>query len=396
MPLSVLPLLRDTSELGIQRESRLVDSLFTQTGPLMAGCIAYVAVVLMMWASTGGPVLLALAVLGTAVGVLRFRLVQAYGRARAARTPDKTTHRVWAGRFAVGACATAALWGAAAVALALRHPSPFAVVAIAMMQTGWLAGASVRNAASPLVASAQVLLSLGPAFFAMLLTGLPGLAYMAPFVVLQAFVALELSRFQAAQMHRLLLSEARLEAANIQLRQLTATDALTGIANRRGFDAALVSEWGRAAREGMKLSLLVIDVDHFKSYNDRYGHAAGDECLRGLAALARQVLRRPTDLVARYGGEEFVILLPATDQAGAMQVAERLRRAVMAAAIAHAATPGGQLTISVGVAEARPDVTEDPGTLFQEADRALYAAKRGGRNTVRAGPAVLLTRSAAA
>jgi diguanylate cyclase (GGDEF)-like protein len=176
-------------------------------------------------------------------------------------------------------------------------------------------------------------------------------------------------------------------AQNRLLQKLLSTDALTGIANRRHFDQAMAEEWRRCARVRVPLSLLMIDVDYFKRYNDHLGHLRGDECLRQLAAILTRVGRRPGDLVARYGGEEFVYLLPDTDAKGAMQVAERLRSEVQAAGILHPASPLGVcVTVSIGVASALPPA----GTvndLVALADRALYVAKEEGRNRIVAGAA---------
>lgn len=164
------------------------------------------------------------------------------------------------------------------------------------------------------------------------------------------------------------------------LEQLLSTDALTGIANRRRFDDALAREWRRCARAGSPLSLLMIDVDHFKAYNDRCGHQQGDGCLRRVAQLLLDGVGRPGDLVARYGGEEFVCLLPEIGQPGARAVAARLIAALHRAEIPHPASPlGARLTISIGVATAS-ELSGEPAALIGLADHLLYAAKHAGRN----------------
>ncbi|MBP2313668.1 diguanylate cyclase [Azospirillum soli] len=172
------------------------------------------------------------------------------------------------------------------------------------------------------------------------------------------------------------------------LRQLSFLDGLTGIANRRRFDEALLREWRRCARSHTPLSLVMLDVDHFKAYNDHYGHQAGDECLRAIAGVLDEQTKRPGDLVARYGGEEFVCLLPETDGEGALLVAERLREAIARQRLPHAVSPvAGHVTISLGAATARP-LTETPSdSLYQAADLLLYEAKRAGRNRVCSGTA---------
>ena len=175
-----------------------------------------------------------------------------------------------------------------------------------------------------------------------------------------------------------------LETANRQLTELTVTDALTGLANRRHFDLALVEEWARAQRSGQPLALLMVDVDFFKLYNDHYGHQAGDDCLRRVAHFLRGAARRAGDLVARYGGEEFAVVAADTDLAAALSLAEAMRATVAAAAIPHAVTPvaGGTATVSIGVAVTVPKFGETPERLLLRADAALYLAKSQGRNRV--------------
>lgn len=178
------------------------------------------------------------------------------------------------------------------------------------------------------------------------------------------------------------LRELHLEERNQELLEAAGTDALTGLANRRRLAAARAVAWAAAATAHEPLSLLVIDVDHFKSFNDRYGHVRGDEVLVAVAAAIGAAVRRPTDLAARYGGEEFVVLLPHTDVAGAVEVAEAVRRRVRAAGIVHEDATAG-LTVSVGVSTARPDGHGvDDGALFAAADSALYRAKEHGRDRV--------------
>ena len=167
-----------------------------------------------------------------------------------------------------------------------------------------------------------------------------------------------------------------------RLASLATTDGLTGLANRRAFDERLADEWARARRDGTQLSLLLIDLDHFKKFNDHYGHPAGDACLRALGRILSAQARRPADLAARYGGEEFAVLLPNTDPAGCAEVGEGIRRALHELALLHVQNPPSRLvTASVGAATARPSqVTTDCSTLVAAADRALYAAKDSGRD----------------
>ncbi len=172
------------------------------------------------------------------------------------------------------------------------------------------------------------------------------------------------------------------EAANEQLRGLAAIDGLTGLANRRRFDEQLEREWRRALREAGSLSLVMIDVDHFKRYNDTYGHPLGDTCLRRIAGALGEGARRPGDLAARYGGEEFVLLLPGTPLDGARHVAKQLRRTINDLDIEHRSSAvAAHVTVSLGVASAAPhSAGGSPAGLLRLADQALYDAKRSGRD----------------
>ena len=168
------------------------------------------------------------------------------------------------------------------------------------------------------------------------------------------------------------------------LAQHAQRDGLTGVANRRSFDQQLDKEWRRAQRNQTPLSLVMIDADHFKDINDRFGHLVGDDCLRGIAQCAASQLKRPGDLLARYGGEEFVLLLPETHAEAARQLAEAIRGAVETAFV-HPDAKGGagpKLTVSLGYATLIPTMGDIPEALVSAADQNLYLAKRAGRNRV--------------
>ena len=173
------------------------------------------------------------------------------------------------------------------------------------------------------------------------------------------------------------------------LRAQAMVDGLTGIANRRFFDERLLAEWGHVQRHQRSLAILMIDIDHFKGYNDHYGHQAGDNCLRRVATTLGASMQRAHDLAARYGGEEFICMLPECDLQGAITKAEALRAAVAALEIPHAASPtGDRLTLSIGVAATIPPSQASPDTLVAAADAQLYLAKQAGRNRVRAAPSL--------
>lgn len=184
----------------------------------------------------------------------------------------------------------------------------------------------------------------------------------------------------AALLHEMTLLYASLAAAKADLAIKAETDELTGLGNRRQFDAMLEREWQRATRDGTAIALLMIDIDRFKAYNDGFGHPAGDACLRRIAQAIRHALHRPADQAARYGGEEFAAVLPKTDLAGARHIAEVIRTAVRTLAIAHPA--GGTVSVSIGVAMHRPQIAETPDWLIDLADAALYRAKNEGRDRV--------------
>ena len=177
-----------------------------------------------------------------------------------------------------------------------------------------------------------------------------------------------------------------LEDANCRLIALSTTDGLTGLGNRRQFDSVFEGEWARCGRIRLPLTLIMLDVDYFKKYNDCYGHLTGDQCLIRIAAALQASARRATDLAARYGGEEFSLVLPGIDAVIAPRLAEALRSSIESLDITHEQAPSGKVTISIGVATMVPGAGQDATILLRAADEALYRAKNGGRNQVQVAP----------
>ncbi|MGK7922405.1 MAG: diguanylate cyclase, partial [Trichodesmium sp.] len=206
------------------------------------------------------------------------------------------------------------------------------------------------------------------------------------------FVKQLAAQFSVALKHSQLLDQTRsqanelgktldaLQQANLKLERLARLDGLTEITNRRYFDEFLDQEWRRLTREKQFLSLIMLDVDHFKLYNDFYGHQAGDKCLIKIAQAVQELLKRPADLLARYGGEEFVVVLPNTDEIGASKIATQIQLAIQALAIPHVKSKKQVVTLSLGIASQIPSTDRTPEELINEAGLALYQAKQQGRN----------------
>lgn len=184
------------------------------------------------------------------------------------------------------------------------------------------------------------------------------------------------------QVQHLIAAEGELNIARNELEVIAWTDSLTQLANRRCFDSALKTEWGRAHRNCSSVAVILLDIDWFKQFNDHYGHLHGDECLKQIALLIDINVNRAADLAARYGGEEFVILLPETDLAGAMSVAETVRSSIANAMIEHSASPVGHVTISAGVFANHAPEKDGYAAALAEADHLLYRAKSHGRNCI--------------
>lgn len=202
--------------------------------------------------------------------------------------------------------------------------------------------------------------------------------------------AIEIERNMAYELMRnmqddLAKANDELEKRNNELQKLSSLDGLTGISNRRSFDEFIKKEWARARRKKTEteVSLIMMDIDHFKPYNDNYGHQQGDDCLKQVAWELNKVIKRDCDIIARYGGEEFVAVLPDTPLDAAKQLAEQLRESIIKLAIPHKHSKSGEfITLSLGVAQLNPTADNKPEQLLEAADKALYQAKEKGRNQV--------------
>jgi|CXWL01.1.fsa_nt_gi diguanylate cyclase (GGDEF)-like protein len=192
-------------------------------------------------------------------------------------------------------------------------------------------------------------------------------------------------------MRRKLLGQKSLIKANKYLSKLVMVDHLTGLANRRHFEETIHREFNQAKRDKSSLSIVMCDIDHFKAYNDKYGHQAGDICLRNVGEAIEETLTRPADLVCRYGGEEFIVILPRTESAGALKMAEKIKRSVASKNIALMESKrGGRVTLSMGVASAQGQYKniedfikyKNIEDFVKAADDALYLAKKNGRNRI--------------
>jgi len=242
-------------------------------------------------------------------------------------------------------------------------------------------------AASRIAYYFQILVTLLPTISLLFLSHDSGHSLMAGAMIVMAITLILISNY----IYQLLYE---LQNTQLALQDLADTDQLTQVANRRHFDRKFKVEWRRAMREKTPISLLLIDVDFFKKYNDTYGHQAGDSCLKQIADTMASITHRPADLASRYGGEEFAILLPLTKQADAVMLAERLRRKIEGLQIEHSRTDVGVVTVSIGVSCCKPawDFTGNtpeeeqkvifPAMLLTAADNALYVSKERGRNQV--------------
>lgn len=376
-----VPVLLSSPGLSAAQRWQLASSLYDQVRSQIEGSVALLVAIGVCGWYTEWPGFWALAGITFAVTMARLfhwrRFVRARRTGVGARSPE-----AWAGDYTFGICAISLLWACVVTSVTFRFHDMQLLLFILLVQNAWLAGAGIRNAASPSAIWGQTLFTVVPTIVCLSFGTSTLVRLLAPSCLVFIMILLKIARFYGAQMLSLLESEQRLAAANEQLLKLSCTDGLTGIANRRAFDERLAADWARAVRTRSDISVVIVDVDYFKRYNDHYGHLAGDDCLCAIADRVAGAVLRASDLSARYGGEEFVVLLPGNGQQGAAELAERLRRAVHDAALPHAASPFGQVTISVGAASMVPTLKDLPATLLTLADQALYKAKQAGRNQV--------------
>ena len=335
-----------------------------------------------LWNAVPAPALLTWSGLLIVVTGARFLTLRAFRNAAPRTEPEQV---VWTRYFLAGACAAGVVWGVAGILL--FHPSSFPhQVLLAFVLGGMVAGAvpllsSVSHAyrcfAIPAVVPISVRMMLvGDQIHLVmgLMIAIFGLAMLATSAQVQRLFR------DSEKLRRELFSSTEVAQA---LEYLVRLDSLTGIPNRRLFEEELGKEWARAKRDNEPLSLIMVDIDHFKEYNDHYGHPPGDLCLVEVAQAMHHALSRPGDVVARIGGEEFAFLLPQTGLSGAISVAEQIREHVLSLNFPHETSPvARQVTLSFGVSSSELGSVSSPADLIRASDVALYEAKRCGRNQV--------------
>jgi len=408
----LIPPVLPPNDLPLKLREELVRSLYGQKRSILEGSLVLLIVALACWIHTGSPWFILWAAADLFALSLRMILVHFYEHKTHIGIPDD-----WARRFALSSFASALVWGVGCLVITIRVHDPIVVLFATMSEMGWVSAAACRNQISPAAAMSQIIGPLLPTAIGFLINDAPLYRVIGALLFIQIGGNIGISEYLRNQTLGLLNARkkqgelmtqlestcaklettcakyentcAELEIANARLQNLSATDGLTGIPNRRALDTALQIEWARSAREGVAISLLMLDVDWFKAFNDLYGHLSGDDCLCLIARTLETTLRRPPDFAARFGGEEFMAILPGADQRGALEAAERVRNCVLELAIPHSASQYKRVTISVGVATViRPEADSDPQILIAASDRALYCAKERGRNNVCVDPAI--------
>ena len=361
---------------GSTQEERIladqVHSLYGQALPSLAGNLAIALLTTILFYNKGPHEILltwfaAISIINLARGALAWH----YNKTHIPRAKART----WMNYFLIGILISGATWGSTCFLFkeALQYEQFYFLAFI----LGGLAGG-----AAPILASVRYAYSLFllPTMVpvVLILLGKGDVTSQTMAGMFAVFILIML--MTASRIHRLTRDASELR---IELERLAHIDQLTGIANRRAFDINLQQEWSRSHREGKQLSLILVDIDHFKPFNDNLGHQAGDMALKKVARILATEARRPGDIAARLGGEEFGLLLPGTNLEGAYDIAEHLRKQTLRQEIAHPDSVLEHLTISLGISCAEPKTDELPSTLISEADAALYEAKTDGRNLTR-------------
>ena len=366
-------------------EWQLVTTLYNQTPPLLVGAFGLCLVALFGWWDTGQTWFLDLGVATLVLLTGRLFLERAFRLRR--EGPNRAA--IWQGRFVIGAWAMGIVWGCVALVVTTNVPPLLQMIVLSGMMV-IVMGAAARNAGSFVAAAGQILFGLVPTFIACAASHERYHVAFCFIILLIGFAAFSLTGHIRGQLVSLMTLNAenvalvdKVRRANVELSAAATTDALTGIANRRYFDAVLSDEAKRAQRGRTELGLLLLDIDCFKEFNDKYGHPAGDRCLLLVAKAVEATLGRPADFVARYGGEEFVAVLPQTSLSAAAALAENVRARIETMNLPHATGVKGVVTVSIGVASYSPSFELEPHQLVRAADVALYAAKSAGRNCVR-------------
>jgi len=349
---------------------------------LLVNLVNGLILTVVLWEAVSTPVLLIWLLLLVIVTAIRFIALRVFGRAARSAEFD---HETWRHYFVIGACAAGVVWGIAGALL--FHPDSFPhQVFLAFVLGGMVAGAipllsSVTHAywcfTIPVVLPISIqMLAVGDHVHLIMgvMIAIFGVAMLASSTQVQRIFN------ESVNLRLELLSS--IEAGQA-LEKLARLDVLTEIPNRRLFEEELEKEWRRAERDSSSLSIVTADIDHFKEYNDQYGHPAGDRCLYEVAQALEDGLLRPGDIVARIGGEEFAVLLPKTTLGGARSVAETMSKRIIALNLPHEGAPAtGQVTLSFGVASSDELSIASAAGLLRASDMALYDAKRRGRNQI--------------
>lgn len=307
----------------------------------------------------------------------RYRLGQRFGSDPGAEASER-----WASGFRLAVGVSGVLWGAFAVYLASLG-TPIQVAVVALTVGALLSGAAIAYSVLITAFLAFALPAVLPLGLYLLVRGRGDEFFLGVLMLIWTFFMYRSARRFREFAIRSLGYQFENASLVLRLQELSHTDSLTGLSNRRRFDEALAQAWHQASGAGGTLSVALCDVDHFKAYNDAYGHPAGDACLQRVAGVLAEVAEAAGGMTARVGGEEFAFLLPATDADGMQALAERARGAMEAAALPHRdADPRGTVSLSFGVGTLPASASFTPSQLLALADRALYEAKHQGRNRV--------------